>query len=52
MEDLRRLFLSNLLARLFTEGRSRNTTEGTSVSPSSLPPPVAAEVVEVVDDVV
>lgn len=30
MEDLRRLFLSNRLARLRTEGRSRNTTEVTS----------------------
>ena len=31
MEDLRRLFLSKRLARLRTEGRSRNTTEDTSV---------------------
>ena len=34
-EDLRRLlFLSNLLARLFTDGRSLNTTECTSDSAS------------------
>ena len=34
-EDLRRLlFLSNLLARLFTDGRSLNTTEWTSDSAS------------------